>query len=145
AMLGGSVACRGGCGGDTPVPAPAAEQSPTPAPAPAPPPPPPPVTIREIGVLDYSPPLDTIAVADDGRLAVFIEDGTVALHALVEGEEPILGDATPQSFGGRVIDAAWLDARELVALDVARDVLLRFDTAAGEWIAPVEVPLGGDP
>lgn len=142
----GTTACRGGCRPEPAPPASPVVQTPPPAPVPPPPPPaPPPVTIREIGVLEYARPLDTIAVADDGRLAVFVEDGTVALHALVDGDEPAIVEATPQSFGGRVIDAAWLDVRELIALDVARDALLRFDTAAAEWVAPVEVPLGGDP
>lgn len=134
--------CRGGCHEETPAPARVAPPSPPP---PAPEPPPPPVTVREIAVLEYPHPLDTIAVAEDGRLAVFVEDGTVALHTLTADPDPTLTEAAPQPYGGRAIDAAWLDARELVALDVARDAILRFDTQASEGVAPIEVPLGGDP
>lgn len=131
-------------------------EEPTPPPPPAPitvpqatveptPPVTPAVTFRELGVLEYLAPLDAMAVSDTGRIAVFSEDGNLTLHEVVADAEPSITSVVAFPFGGRAVDAGWVDQVELAALDITRDALLRFDLTSGVATEPVLTPLGGDP
>lgn len=130
---------------EPPAPVPPTPPTPTPQAVTPPPPAPPPVTFRELGVLEYLAPLDAMAVSATGRIAVFSEDGNLSLHQVDAAAEPPVSSVVAVAFGGRAVDAGWVDATELAALDITRDALLRFDLTSGVPTEPVLTPLGGDP
>lgn len=101
------------------------------------------VAVRELANLQFDAPLDAMAVDGSGQLAVFVEDGTVALHQ-PKADGSGMAEVARSAMGGRAVDAGWIGG-ELVALDITRDALARFGSVAVGVGDPVLTDLGGDP
>lgn len=101
------------------------------------------VAVRELANLQFDAPLDAIAVDGSGQLAVFVEDGTIALHQ-PKADGTGMVEVARGPMGGRAVDAGWIGG-ELVALDITRDALVRFGPVVDGLGVPVLTELGGDP